>query len=169
MDATSFTISIMEQVRMVYQNFGMKSVLLMDSFANTNTKAILLANIASQAVQLRDAMEKYKKKYGEYFQYMRVYPLDGIEEIHHRLYPDLYYATVSNAIHNKELGIEGRYQMTDVSTTIPKALIDEYLDQKLRTTLGVSDRTKEHLTKLGIKIEEEDLDEEPPRRRARRT
>lgn len=102
LDATPFTISIMEQVRMVFQNFGMKSILLMNAFPNTNNKAILLASVASQAVVLRAAMEKYSRKYGEYFPYMRVYPLDGIEEVHHRLYPDLYYATVSNAIHNKE-------------------------------------------------------------------
>lgn len=164
---TSFTMAIMEQVRMVYQYYGMKSVMLMDAFPNTNNKAILLAAVASQAVALRKALAKYKTRYGDYFPYMRVYPLDGTEEIHHRLYPDLYYATISNAIHHRELGGEGRYQMTEVSTTIPRAQIDEYLDQKLKTTLGVSDQTKKDLAELGLHIDEDELEEEPPRRRRR--
>lgn len=46
--------------------------------------------------------------------------------------------------------------------------MDEYLDQKLKTTLGVSsDQTKKDLAELGLHIDEEDLEEEPPRRRRR--
>lgn len=152
---------------MVYQNYGMKSVMLMGAFPNTNNKAILLAAIASQAVSLRKALTKYKDRYGGYFPYMRVYPLEGTEEIHHRLYPDLYYAAVSNAAHHRELGVEGRYQMTEVSTTIPRSQIDEYLDQKLKTTLEISDQTKRDLAELGLHVEEEDLEDEPPRRKRR--
>lgn len=58
-------------------------------------------------------MEKLKAKHREMFPYIRLFPLEGADRLNHRNYPDLYYAAVSRAIKNKELGPEGQYIMTD--------------------------------------------------------
>lgn len=169
--ATPLTRTIVEQIKMVLQNYGLKSVLLMDTFASSNNRAILLPEIARQAVKLRRELTALREKHGELFPYMRVYPLEGVERIHHRVYPDLYYASISTALHHKELGVEGRYVMTEVQTTIPRETIDTYADKKLYVEMALSDQTRADLRELGIKLrddEERGEEEEPPRRRRRR-
>lgn len=50
-----------DQVKMVLQDFGMKSILLMDTFVASQNKAILLASVAQQAVNLRRILRELRE------------------------------------------------------------------------------------------------------------
>jgi len=65
---------------------------------------------------LRNEITRLKEKYGDLFPYMSVFPLEGVEALHHRNYPDLYHAAVKTAQKAQALGPEGRYIITDVQT-----------------------------------------------------
>jgi len=74
-----------------------------------------------------------------------VFPLEGIETLHHRNYPDLYYAAVKTAMKAQALRPEGRYIMTDVQTTVPKPIIDKMIDQTVVIESIISDKTRKIL------------------------
>ncbi|AWI42885.1 ORF5 [Formica exsecta virus 4] len=170
-DRPALVKSVLEQLRMILTDFGLKSTQVMLGFITSASRAITLAPIAQQAVDLKTEVDKLKAKYKDNYPYIRVFPLPGVEKLNHRLYPDLYYAAVSTALLNKELGVEGRYKMTDVQTTISRGLIDKLADKPLHMETGVDETTIENLEKLGIHIrrgrpaEEEDEDLPPLRRR----
>ncbi|QRK69400.1 nucleocapsid [Solenopsis invicta virus 15] len=164
-----FVQGILDQVKMVLKEFGLKSVLLMEEFIALKSKAILLPAIARQAVALKKALIALREKHKEKFPYMRIYPLEGAERLNHRDYPDLYYAAVKLATRNRALGQEGRFQMSDLPTTIPKTEIEEEVVKKIRVLTTISAETEENLTFLGITLaqrrqrdEDEDEDVEMP-------
>jgi len=76
---------------------------------------------------------------------MNVFPLEGIETLHHRNYPDLYYAAVKTAMKAQALGPEGRCIMTDVQIIVPKPTIDKMLDQTVDLEATMSETTKQIL------------------------
>lgn len=170
-----FVQGILDQVKMVLKEFGLKSVLLMEEFIALKSKAILLPAIARQAVALKKTLSALREKHGEKFPYMRIYPLEGAEKLNHRDYPDLYYAAVKLATRNRALGQEGRFQMSDLPTTIPKTEIEEEVVKKIRVVTTISAETEENLTFLGITLaqrrqredEEDDDVEMPPVQRRR--
>lgn len=139
-----------EQVKMILKDYGLKAALLMEAFITAGSKAIFLSAIAQQAVDLKRALSDLRALHGDRFPYMRVYPLEGVDRINHRTYPDLYYAAVKHSLDNKELGQEGRFIMSEVQTTIPKTLIDEHLPRRYRLITALDDVTKENLRTLGI-------------------
>jgi hypothetical protein len=170
-----FVQGILDQVRMVLREYGLKSVLLMEEFITMKSRAILLPAIARQAVSLKKVLIELREKHKDLFPYMRIYPLEGAEKLNHRDYPDLYYAAVKLATRNKALGQEGRFQMSDLLTTIPRTEIEEEVGKKIRVATTISAETEEHLTYLGITLaqrrrHEEDEDEDvemPPAQRRR--
>ncbi|AYW51534.1 nucleoprotein [Formica fusca virus 1] len=171
-DRPALVKSVLDQLRMILTDFGLKSTQVMLGFITSASRAITLAPIAQQAVDLKTEVDKLKDKYKENYPYIRVFPLPGVEKLNHRLYPDLYYAAVSTALHNKELGVEGRYKMTDVQTTISRGLIDKLADKPLHMETGVDETTVENLEKLGIHLQkrryaEEEEEDMPPLRRRR--
>lgn len=164
----------LSQVKMILQNYGLRSALLMEGFITTGSRAIFLPAIAQQSWTLRKAMEELKNKHGEMFPYIRVFPLEGAERLNHRNYPDLCYAAVNRAIKNKELGPEGQYVMTEITTTIPKTTIIEQAERTFRIQTVMDETTKRYLQDLGIdpeasrrRREEYDEDDEPTIRRRR--
>lgn len=166
----------LDQVKMVLQDFGLKSALLMESFVTTGSRAIFLPAIAQQAYQLKRALTELRALHKERFPYLRVYPLEGVERIQHRLYPDLYYAAINLAVKNKELGPEGQYAITAVQTTIPKRLIDKQMELRYKVRPALDEDTKRYLIELGVdpsaalrrgREEEEDFYEERAPRRQR--
>lgn len=60
-----------EQIRMVAQFYGMKSASLMDAFASAGSRAILIPEINSQAVALRQVILRLKTEYGPRYPYGR--------------------------------------------------------------------------------------------------
>lgn len=172
-DRPALVKSVLEQLRMILTDFGLKSTQIMLGFITSASRAITLAPIAQQAVDLKREVDALKAQYKDNYPFIRVFPLPGVERFNHRLYPDLYYAAVSTALHNKELGVEGRYKMSDIQTTISRGIIDKYADKPLHIEAGVDDTTMENLASLGIHIQrrrlaEEDDEELPPARRMRR-
>lgn len=128
--------------------------------------------MAQQAVDLKNAVDTLMERYGNLYPYIRIFPLQGVEQLNHRLYPDLYYAATSTAAHQGVLGVTGRYQMTDVQTTVSKAHIEELADRRMHIRAGIDQKTRENLRKLGIEVPErrmrnmnDDEDEPQPRRR----
>lgn len=93
-------------------------------------------------------------------------PMEGADSLNHRLYPDLYYAAISAARQNKELGPEGRYLMTDVQTTVPRKIIDEQCNLPLRTKPMGGGLVQEGMRELGVEYDPEE-DEENRRKRRR--
>jgi len=173
-DTQDIVKGAIDQVKMVLQDFGLKSVLVMDAFVASQNRAMLLAAVAQQAVVLRRTLRELREQHGGKFPYLRVYPLQGADRLNHRSYPDLYYAAVTTAASNKDLGAEGRYIVTDVQTQTSKHIIDEYARRDLKMELFLDEATKANLRELGItpptrRIREEDEDEyvEPPRARRR--
>ena len=113
-----------------------------------------------------------RQRHGESFSYLKLVPLEGADELNHRNYPDLYYAAIGTAIHDKALGVEGRYKMTDVQTTLPKATIEEYADKPPKKGRRLDQKVKDILKELRYplnEVEEEDEaeEEEEPRRKKR--
>jgi len=147
-----FVAGMVEQVLMITKDFGLKSVYLMDSLLTAGNKDILIEAVSVQADRLRGEITRLKEKYGELFPYMSVFPLEGVEALHHRNYPDLYYAAVKTAQKAQALGPEGRYIMTDVQTTIPKPVIEKMIDQPLEVEATISETTKEILERRGINV-----------------
>lgn len=174
-EGTAIVQGTLAQVKMILQNYGLRSALLMEGFITAGSRAIFLPAIAQQAWTLRKAMEEFKEKHGEMFPYIRVFPLEGSDKLNHRNYPDLYYAAVSRAIKNKELGPEGQYIMTEIATTISRKTIIDQAERTFRIQPIMDETTKKYLVDMGIdsiaarkRREEEDEDiemEEPPRRR----
>jgi len=163
-----------DQVKMVLQDFGIKSILLMNAFVASQNRAILLAAVAQQAVTLRRTLRELREQHGEKFPYIGIYPLQGADRLNHRSYPDLYYAAVTTAIGNKDLGSEGRYVVTDVQTQTSKHIIDEYARKDLKMELFLDDTAKANLRELGITLSirrprerDDDVYIEPPRAKRR--
>ncbi|UDL13956.1 MAG: hypothetical protein [Xiangshan Nyami-like virus] len=161
-------VAALDQVRMVLKEWGLKSILCMDSFIATKNRALELAPIAQQAVDMRKNLARLRDQYKDMFPYIKLYPLKGAETLHHREYPDLYYAAIKEAILSGDLGKEGRYLMTEVQTTIPRSLIDETCEKKVRARQTIGEQTKLNLEYLGYEIDYEDDRESsppPPKRR----
>jgi len=113
---------------------------------------ILIEAVSVQADKLRNEITRLKEKYGDLFPYMSVFPLEGVEALHHRNYPDLYYAAVKTAQKAQAVGPEGRYIITDVQTTVPKPVIEKMIDQPLDVEATISETTKEILERRGINV-----------------
>lgn len=101
-EGTALVQDALAQVKMILQNYGLRSAILMKGFITAGSRVIFLPAIAHQARILKKAMEELKAKHGEMFPYIRVFPLDGADRLNHRNYPNLYYAAVNRAIKNKE-------------------------------------------------------------------
>lgn len=173
-EGTSLVQGALAQVKMILQNYGLRSVLLMEGFITAGSKAIFLPAIAQQVWTLKKTMEELKTKHGEMFPYVRVFPLEGADRLNHRNYPDLYYAAVNRAIKNKKLGPEGQYVMTEITTTIPKTTILDQAERTFRVQPVMDEVTKGYLTDFGIDPEaarrrrdDYDDNEEPTTRRRR--
>ncbi|XP_011698140.1 PREDICTED: uncharacterized protein LOC105456063 isoform X2 [Wasmannia auropunctata] len=123
-------VEMIEQVKMILKNFDLQSVQIMETFPMTGSSAILLPAIANQAVELKKAVLALKALHKERYPYIRLFPLEGVDRLHYRNYPDLYFAAVSLTTKDKDLGEEGRYQMSEIPTTIPKAIIIERVSQR---------------------------------------
>jgi len=78
-----FAAGIIEQVLMITKDFGLKSVYLMDSLLTAGNKAILIEAVSIQADKLRNEITRLKEKYKDLFPYMSVFPLEGVEALHH--------------------------------------------------------------------------------------
>lgn len=124
------------QVKMILHNFGMKTILLMDNFIYSKTKAVMLPAIAQQAADLRKALTDLYEKYKEKFHYLKVYPLEGAERIYCKTYPDLYYATIM-AVNNKTLK-ELKCTVNNLYTSTPKHIIKSLLKKKMKIPLDVT-------------------------------
>ncbi|KMQ82739.1 nucleocapsid [Lasius niger] len=143
---------VLEQIKMVLYGYGLKSTEVMCGFTTSDSEALLIPQVNQQAVDLKRAVAELKEQHGPLYPYLRVFPLPGADRLHNRNYPDLYYAAVSTAVHNKDLGVEGRYQMTDVQTTTSKAVIDRMADRLLHARVGVDQVTIQNLAELGITL-----------------
>jgi len=124
----------------------------MDSLLTAGNKAILIEAISVQADKLRTEIARLKEKYKDLFPYMSVFPLEGVEALHHRNYPDFYYAAVKTVQKAQALGPEGRYIMTDVQTTVPKPVIEKMIDQPIDVEVAISKTTQEILERRGINV-----------------
>ncbi|QPB73974.1 nucleoprotein [Hymenopteran orino-related virus OKIAV85] len=163
-----FTAAL-DQIRMVLKDYGLKSILLMDAFISSKNRALELAPIAKQAVDMRRNLQRLKETLGQKFAYIKLYPLPGADLLNHREYPDLYYAAISSALASGDLGKEGRYIMSDVQTTISKPLIEDMTEKSTRARLVIDEITKENLSILGYEVpDERDREETPPPKRHRR-
>lgn len=121
------------QVKMVLKNFGLKSVLIMDEFVpSVPNRAILIHTVAEQAVQLRRAIQSLRQLHGEKFAFIKVYPLEGANQLNHKTYPDLYYAALTTVIRKNQLGPGGKYVLTNVQTLVRKRVIDGELKLKFK-------------------------------------
>lgn len=173
-EGTALVQGALAQVKMILQNYGLRSALLMEGFITAGSRAIFLPAIAQQAWTLKKAMEDLKSRHGDMFPYIRVFPLDGADRLNHRNYPDLYYAAINRAIRNKELGPEGQYVMTEITTTIPKTTIIDQSERTFKVQPVMDEVTKNYLKELGIDPEaarrrrDECEEEEEPSARRRR-
>lgn len=140
-----------DQVKMVLQDFGLKSIIIMDSFVSSQNRAILLPAIAQQTADLRTTLTELRALHGARFTYIKIYPLEGSERLNHRNYPDLYHASVMSAVQNKALGQEGRYVVTDVQTNTPKHIIEIYIKREFQAEVTMDETTRNNLRILGIK------------------
>jgi len=175
-EATGMLRGILDQVIMVLKDFGLKSIYVMEAFSTSNNKAIIIKSVARQAVELKRTLRELREKHGPNFPYLRIFPLEGVEKIYHRNYPDLYYAAISTAIRSGDLGKEGQYIMSNVQIVASKAMIEEYTRKRLITEQAIDAETRENLEELGIDGQQmvrslrrggEDEEEEAPRRRRR--
>ncbi|KMQ82686.1 nucleoprotein [Lasius niger] len=161
---------VLEQIKMVLHGYGLKSTEVMCGFTTSDSEALLIPQVNQQTIDLKKVVAELKAQHGPLYPYLRVFPLPGADRLHHRNYPDLYYAAVSTAVHNKDLGVEGRYQMTDDQTTTSKAVIDRMADRLLHARVGVDQTTIQNLAELGITLprrrmrrdDDDDEDEQPP-------
>lgn len=166
-EASSLIQGALAQVKMILQDYGMKSSILMEGFITTGSRAIFLPGIAQQVWDLKQAMTTLKDAHGELFPYVRVFPLDGSDRLNHRNFPDLYYAVLQRTIKNQELGPEGRYIMTEITIIIPKNVIIEQSERSYKLQPSLNEKTRQNLNNLGIdpmiakwrREEEEDKDE----------
>ena len=147
---------MVDQVRMVLLNFGLKLILMMEAFIASHNKSLELYPVATQAAEMLKKFNELREYHKENFPYLKLNPLDKADELNHRNYPDLYYAAISTAIHEKALGIERRYKMTDVQTTLSKPTIEEYADKKPRKGRKMDQKNKEILKEIGYPLEEEE-------------
>lgn len=143
-----------DQIKLVLNGYGLKSLHVMEGFATVGSRAIFLLAIAKQAWELKKVLEDLRRQHGELYPYMRVFPLEEVDRAHHRNFPDLYYASVRLAQKNKELGPEGRYVMTDVITTISKSLIDDQVTMTYRIKPQLDEITKNYLKEIGVDPEQ---------------
>lgn len=169
--SSGLLIAALDQMRMVLKDWGMKSILCMEAFISTKNRALELAPIAQQAVDLMAALKTATSQKGASFSYMELYPLAGSEKLHHRNYPDLYFAAIRESIASGDLGKEGRFIMTDVQTQLPKNVIEEACEKRVRAVSTLDDVTKANLEKLGYTLPEnydfEKDDSAPPSKRRR--
>lgn len=147
---------VMDQVRLVLIEYGMKSVLMMEAFVAAHNRALELASVAVQTRDLRNKLKELRELHGAKFPFLKLVPLARADELHHRNYPDLYYAAISTAVHENALGAQGRFRMTEVSTTLSKTLIEEYADQTPKRGRGVDAKTKEILVEMGYPFSDDE-------------
>jgi len=112
--------SALTQVRIVLQNYGLKSVLFMEAFIDHYSLTLLLPAVLKQAWALKKALDELRRRYGSQFPFLRLYQFEGAEKMDYRFYPDLYYAAVCTCMKIKMLSHTANYIMTELQTTIPK-------------------------------------------------
>ncbi|QMP82159.1 nucleocapsid protein [Hymenopteran orino-related virus OKIAV87] len=157
--------SVIDQVRLVWGFSGMKAAQVMNAYLRSGNGALMVPAVAEQAVTFKRAFDSLQTSAGPNFPYAQLLRLAGIETLHHRKYPDLYYAAVSVAIESKTLGVEGRFKMTEVETVGDKKMIDEFAQENLNVDQGVSETTRQHLRDLGYQLREGDSEPFLKRRR----
>lgn len=160
----------LEQIKMILTGYGLKSVEIMLSFLISDRQAIYLQPIMEQLIRLKRTVEELRQQHGNLYPYIRVFPLPGAYRLNIRFYPDLYYAAISTAIANKDLGFEGRYLMTDVKTTISKSMIEHAANKFIGAGHDAYKKARMNLERLGIQnperfFQEHNRDDKPPSRR----
>ncbi|KAL0098843.1 hypothetical protein PUN28_020788 [Cardiocondyla obscurior] len=153
-DTNKLHVGIVSQVRMVLQNYGMRSILTMCNFISSQNKAIIIPTVARQACELYTAYTELRQKNGALSPFIRVFPLEGAERLNHRNYPDLYYVSVQTAARRGDLGKEGQYIITDVTTETSKSILDRYSKKSLRMDYKVTPEVTDYLSRCGVSTQE---------------
>ncbi|KAK2577925.1 hypothetical protein KPH14_000950 [Odynerus spinipes] len=148
-----FALSVLEQIRMVLREYGLKSIYLMEAFITRKNRALELAPVAQQAVDLKAALQEQRALHREKFAYLKLYPLEGADTLNHRNFPDLYYAAVKTAIEEGQLGEKDRYAMSEVQTMLSKAQIENMAGKSVRARSGIDEQTKRNLQRGGVERE----------------
>jgi len=141
--------SALTQVRIVLENYNLKSVLFMETFINTYNLTLLLPAVLKQAKALKMALNELRKRYEGQFPFLKLYQFEGAEKMNYRLYPDLYYAVICICMKTEILSPKAECIMTNLQTTVPKDEITRQVKHSLTIEL-LDDKTRRNLRDVDI-------------------
>ncbi|BCL64174.1 nucleoprotein, partial [Sekira virus] len=155
--------ALLEQVRMVYYGHGMAMLFEMHNLVCGGTLREILLNtkIADEALSFVEAYKTAKEKYKDEFEYIGALLIKE-ESLHHRRYPNLYFA--ARTVADSEQRLTKNMKYSTLPTNMDKRQMREKTLSIVPTKAELSDSLRTTLEKLGHKVPKKWL---KPRKRRR--
>ncbi|UZH25295.1 nucleocapsid [Nyavirus gerbillisci] len=159
--------ALLAQVQMVYEGYGMAMVQEMYQLAKGKPmrKVLLQSPVANEAAQFVAAYEALRDRYDEDFLYLGALGIQE-ESLHHKKYPNLYYA--ASALAQGENRLNAGMQYSTRPTSIDKEVLKKEALKTIQTGRKITDDVVEKLKALGHDISGLQAAEERSKRRKRR-
>ena len=113
---------------MIWTNHGLHFALLMEAFPDKKSRAVEIIEVAKEVLELRKVLADLTNKLETKFPHIKLYPLEEVEILNHRIYPHIYYAAVRYEINIKNL--TENYSMSQIATIVAKTIIHQTLMKK---------------------------------------
>ncbi|KAJ8675378.1 hypothetical protein QAD02_011164 [Eretmocerus hayati] len=150
------------QILLVWIDYGMRSVMLMNEFISSGCQAIEIPVIAREAATFFRLYRELSDHYGDRSSYARIFLLPHIERIDHGNYPNSYKAVVMWAKRSGAFGQnDSRYLMSNVNATVSDQILADYFARGIRRMAGIDDVTRGHLEVIGYLTRSDDDDAIP--------
>ncbi|ACQ94974.1 nucleocapsid [Nyavirus midwayense] len=138
--------ALIAQVRLVYKGHGMTMLAEMDLLVKVQPmrRVLLQSAVAEEALKFEEAYQQAKERHGKDFDYLGALGISD-ETLHHRQYPNLYFAARSVAQTEKRVG--AGMQFSDLPTNVNQEILKA---EALRTIKTRREITEDLVKKLGL-------------------
>ncbi|ACQ94980.1 nucleocapsid [Nyavirus nyamaniniense] len=143
--------ALIAQVRMVYKGHGMTMLSEMDLLVKVQPmrRVLLQSAVAEEALKFEESYQKAKERHGKDFEYLGALGISD-ETLHHRQYPNLYFAARAVAQTEKRVGTG--MQFSELPTNVNQEILRTDSLKTVKTKREITRDLVEKLRLLGHDI-----------------